>query len=167
MRVPVFLTEHQVTFETLVHPPAYTAQKLARVLHVPGKQVAKGVLLAGPTGFVLAVLPATHQIDTEAIAAALGGQVRLAECREITELFRDCEWGVVTPFGAQYGLSTVIDESLDPNDWIVLEGHTHEEAIRMRCGDFERLEGARRLRFAKQESGIREQGTNKGLGSRV
>jgi Ala-tRNA(Pro) deacylase len=150
MRVPSFLSEHHVAFETIVHPPAYSAQKLARVLHFPGGRVAKGVLLAGPHGYVLAVLPATHQVDTDALANALGGEVRLAEPREVTALFSDCEWGVVTPFGNLYGLATVIDESLDPDSWIVVEGHTHEEAIRIRCRDFEQLEHARRLRFAKR-----------------
>src|SRR5438132_460442 len=99
MRVPLFLTEQHVPFETIVHAPAFTAQKRAKVLHCRGSQVAKTLLLVGPSGHFLAVLPATHQLDTEALALALGGPVRLASSREITEIFRDCEWGVVEPFG--------------------------------------------------------------------
>ena len=59
MRVPQFLSDHDVPFETMVHAPAFTAQKRAKVLHLPGRQIAKTVLLAGPTGQFLAVLPAT------------------------------------------------------------------------------------------------------------
>jgi len=148
MRVPTFLTEHQIPFETIVHPPAFTAQKRAKVLHLSGSQVAKSVLLAGPAGYFLAVLPATHQVDIEALVVALGGPVRFADGREITELFHDCEWGVLEPFGSLYGLPTLLDESLDGETSIVFEGHTHAAAIRMRCRDFEQLERPRRLSFA-------------------
>jgi Ala-tRNA(Pro) deacylase len=56
---------------------------------------------------------------------------------------------VVVPFGTLYGLPTVIDEALDPEALVVFEGHTHGQAIRMRCRDFERLVRPRRLRFAR------------------
>jgi Ala-tRNA(Pro) deacylase len=149
MRVPLFLAEHQVAFETLVHPPAFTAQKRAKFLHLPGRHVVKSVLLKGPQGYLLAVLPATHQVDTEALASALGGSVRLADTWEVADVFRDCEWGVVPPFGTLYGFSTVLDETIDPEASIVFEGHIHGQAFRLRCRDFDRLEQPRRLRFAR------------------
>src|SRR5437588_1867137 len=99
MRVEQFLSQQRVAFETIVHPPAFTAQKRAKYLGVPGQQVAKSVLLVGPSGYVLAVLPATHHISTRTLARQLGGEVRLAEDQEVGEVFRDCEWGVAAPFG--------------------------------------------------------------------
>src|SRR5687768_9317974 len=69
MWIADFLAEHQVPFETIVHAPAFTAQKRARFLHVPGRQVAKGVLLKGPCGYFLAVLPAPQHVDTEVLSA--------------------------------------------------------------------------------------------------
>jgi Ala-tRNA(Pro) deacylase len=148
MRVPSFLADHRVPFETLYHAPAYTAQRRAKYLHVPGRQLVKAVLLRAPAGHLLAVLPADARVDLAALEGALGGPVRLAPAEEIPELFRDCEWGGLTPFGSLYGLTTVLDEALDPEALIVFEGHSHAEAIRMRCRDFERLERPRRLRFA-------------------
>jgi Ala-tRNA(Pro) deacylase len=148
MRVAQYLSEQDIAFETILHPPAYSAQKRAKHLGIPGRHVAKSVLLAGPEGFFLAVLPATHHVDTDALAATLGGPVRLADDREVADVFRDCEWGVVAPFGVLYGLSTVLDDSLDAEDLLVFEGQTHVEAIRLRCRDFERLERPRRLGFA-------------------
>jgi Ala-tRNA(Pro) deacylase len=153
MRIAAMLADRQVDFETLPHPPAFTAQKRAKYLHVAGRQVAKGVLLCGPDGFLVAVLPATHQIDTDELGRALGGSVRLATDAEIHALFPDCEWGVVPPFGTLYGLPTVLDDSIPPEALIVFETHTHVNAIRLRCGDFERLERPRRLEFARPVSG--------------
>src|SRR5262245_56882613 len=149
MRVPQFLTEQRVAFDKVIHPPAFTAQRRARFLGISGKRVVKSVLLAGPDGYLLAVLPAVCQVDTEALARALGGPVRLASADEIAEVFRDCEWGVMTPFGTLYGLPTLLEESVDPDALIAFEAHTHSIAIRMRCRDLERLEKPRRLRFAR------------------
>lgn len=148
MRVPDYLADKQVHFEALLHAPAYSAQQRAKHLKISGRQVAKSVLLAAPEGYLLAVLPATHHIDTDRLGRQLGGSVRLADDREAASVFRDCEWGVVLPFGTLYGLPTLLDDSLDPEALIVFEGNTTVEAVRIRCGDFERLEKPRRLRFA-------------------
>jgi Ala-tRNA(Pro) deacylase len=148
MRIAAFLTENQVRFETLFHPPAYSASQRAKQLHVPGRQVAKCVLLTTARGPLLAVLPATHHVNTAALEFELGTSVRLAGDDEISRVFPDCEWGVVLPFGTLYGLATILDDSLNAEDLIVFEGHTHVEAVRLKCTDFERLEKPRRLRFA-------------------
>ena len=150
MRVPNYLADHQVPFETVVHPPTYTATKRAQALQVPGRWIAKCVLLVGPHGYILAVLPATHHIDLTAIADDLGGPVRLARVEEIPEVFRDCEWGTLVPFGTLYGLPTLLDESMDAEASLVFEAHLHALAIRMLCRDFVRLEQPRRLAFARQ-----------------
>jgi Ala-tRNA(Pro) deacylase len=149
MRVPDFLMEQHVPFETLLHPPAFTAQKRAKYLHVSGRQVAKSVLLVGPAGYFLAVLQATRHIDTRKLSQELGGPVRLADVREVADVFRDCEWGVVSPFGGLYGLATLLEEELATDALIVFETNTHAEAVRLRCRDFERLEQPRRLQFAR------------------
>jgi Ala-tRNA(Pro) deacylase len=150
MRVPLFLADNRVAFETLYHAPAYTAQRRARYLHIPGRQLVKSVLLRAPAGYLVAVLPADARVDLAALGQTLGGPVRLASAEEIPEVFRDCEWGALSPFGSLYGLATVLDNALDPEMVILFEGHSHAEAIRMRCGDFERLERPRRLRFARR-----------------
>jgi len=151
MRVPDFLAAQRVSFETLLHPPAFTAQKRAKYLHVPGRQVAKSVLLAGPAGYFLAVLPATDQVDTGRLARELDGPVRLAAGSEIRAVFPDCEWGVVPPFGRLYGLPVLLEDELRPEALLVFEGNSHMEAVRLLCRDFERLERPRRLQFARRE----------------
>lgn len=148
MRISDYLTEWRIDYERLSHPPAYSAQKRAKYLRMPGRQVAKSVLLFGPPGYLLAVLPATHRIDTKSLARLLGGPVRLANDREIADVFRDCEWGVVSPFGRRYGIATLLEESIQSDAPLVLETHTQFESIRLLCRDFERVEKPRRLPFA-------------------
>ena len=150
MRVPDFLADHRVPFETLVHPPAYTAQRLARFLHVPGRHVVKSVLLHAPKGPYLAVLAATQQVDLAAVSAYLGQPVRLATAAQVDEQFRDCEHGALAPFGRLYGMTTLLEESIPLDATIVFESQRHAVAIRMACGDFARLEQPLRFAFARQ-----------------
>jgi Ala-tRNA(Pro) deacylase len=147
MRVPHFLADQQVAFETLIHPPAYTAQRRAKSLQIPGRLVVKAVLMHAPGGYLLAVLPATRQLDLDRLSGLLGGCVRLATAGEVRQIFRDCEIGAISPFGSLYGLASILDDSVDPSDLIAFEGHTHFHAIRMSCRDYERLERPRRLAF--------------------
>ena len=59
---------------------------------------------------------------------------------------------VVPPFGTLYGLPTLLDAALRPDSLIAFEAHTHVEAVRLRCRDFERLERPQRLAFSVPES---------------
>jgi Ala-tRNA(Pro) deacylase len=150
MRISQYLADEQVAFETVFHPPAFTAQKRAKFLHVPGRRVVKSVLLSVPHGFAVAVLPAPEQIDLAAVAAYLGGPVRLASAEQIGELFRDCEYGALTPFGRLYGLATLLEDTIPLEAEIVFEAQQHAIAIRMSCRDFVRLEQPLRFPFCQR-----------------
>ncbi len=141
MNVQDFLNNRKIPFETLEHAPTYTAQTLAQAVHVSGQEVAKTVLLQVDDGFMLAVLPSTHDVDFLRVASFLGAtRVDLADEEECGYRFPDCELGVLPPFGAKYGLRTMVDRSLLEDEQIVFEGNNHHEAIRMSCDDFIAIE---------------------------
>lgn len=143
MNIQTFLKDRGVEFEILTHEPTYDAQHMAQAVHVSGHEVAKTVLLRAnhAYSYMVAVLPATRMIDFERATKALGGsELALATEVEMASVCPDCEIGALPPFGSQYGLKTVVDESLVEDEWIVFEGNTHAEAIRMRLDDFLRLE---------------------------
>lgn len=150
MRVSQFLSDQRIMFEEMVHPPAYTSQKLAKFLRISGRQVVKSVLLKGAKGFFLAVLPASQQIDLARLGTRFGESTRLATVEEMCELFRDCEWGALIPFGRLYGLPTVLEETIPLDTTIVFEAQRHALAIRMSCSDFVRLEQPERFSFAQE-----------------
>ncbi|MEX1094953.1 MAG: YbaK/EbsC family protein [Planctomycetales bacterium] len=70
-------------------------------------------------------------------------KVELAPESELRTLFPDCELGAVPPFGSEYGLTTVVDEPLTHDDYIVFDGNSHHEAISMSYGDFAAIEHPR------------------------
>ena len=141
MNVQDFLNNRKIPFEILEHAPTYTAQTLAEAVHVRGLEVAKTVLLQVDKDFMLAVLPANFDIDFLRVASFLGAtRVDLADEKECEHRFPDCELGVVPPFGAKYGLRTLVDKTLLEDEQIVFEGNNHHEAIRMRCDDYVAIE---------------------------
>jgi Ala-tRNA(Pro) deacylase len=143
MKVLEFLDHSHIPYEVLTHEPTYDAQHMAHAVHVPGKAVAKTVLLRANHGYryMTAIVPATRMIDFDVASHALGNcELRLATEEEVSEVCPDCEFGVLPPFGSQYGAKTVVDSSLAKEDEIVFEGSTHHESIRMKLADFCRLE---------------------------
>ncbi|OAI51330.1 hypothetical protein AYO44_00540 [Planctomycetaceae bacterium SCGC AG-212-F19] len=148
MPIAHYLADAQVPFETLLYPPAYTAQRRAEHLGVSGRTVVKSILLQGPAGYFLAVLSASARVNTDLLAAILEGPVHLAPPGDVARIFCDCEWGVTLPFGSRYGLPTYLDATISPDAWLVMPSQFHHEALRLRCRDFELVERPRRLALA-------------------
>lgn len=146
-----FLVDKGIAFEIVSHRDTYDSQHLAEAMHVPGRHVAKTVLLRADRGFayVVAVLPATKLVDLQRLSAALGGsRLEFATEAEIAEHCPDCEFGVLPPFGSQYGMRTMLDADLAKETWMVFEGSTHHDAVRMSVSDFQRVEQPLLVHFA-------------------
>lgn len=149
MCIQEYLQGQRVWFETLLHVPVPSATKFAQSLHVPGRLVAKAVLLKTRDRFVLAVLPATSRIDMARMGEVLSErELALATEDEVMTIFGDCERGALPPFGRLYGLTTVVDASLSGGSEVVFMANMRHEAVRMRYRDYEEIENPMRARFA-------------------
>jgi len=151
MSIVEYLHSHRVRFETLLHRPASVATKLAQSVHVPGRGVAKTVLVKAGENYYLVVLPATSRIDLDRLGEVLGlpgSSVSLAAAVDLCRFFGDCEPGVIPPFGRLYGLTTLVDTSLSGSAEIVIPANQRHLGLRMRYRDFEAVESPHRARFA-------------------
>ena len=54
-----YLDQH-VTYDVIAHEPTMSSMRTAQACHIPGDCLAKGVVLRDATGYMLAVLPASH-----------------------------------------------------------------------------------------------------------
>lgn len=135
------LDDAGVHYEILRHRVDYTAQEAAADTHTPGREFAKTVMLdVGPQGHAMAVAPAVYRLDLEKVRAHLGsGYVRLADESAMSMLCPDCEVGAMPPFGNLYDLPVFVDPTLAADEFITFNAGTHEQAIRMRYADYERL----------------------------
>src|SRR5919109_531381 len=91
-----FLDAQHVKYVTIRHSPAYTAQEIAASAHIPGKEVAKTVMVKLDGRLAMAVLPASLQVNFERLQRAAGvSQAELASEQEFRDRFPDCEVGAM------------------------------------------------------------------------
>jgi Ala-tRNA(Pro) deacylase len=57
------LDREKVPYEVLTHRETFTAPELAQALHVPGRELAKVVMVKVDERFVMTVLPANWRVD--------------------------------------------------------------------------------------------------------
>ncbi len=143
-----FLNQQRVRYEIIHHPVAFTAQELAAIEHVKGRQHAKVVMVKTDSELVMTILPADHRVDLERLERLFGKPAQLAVEHDFESNFPDCEIGAMPPFGTLYGVRALVDKSLATTDTIVFEAGTHTDAIKMGYEDFARLSQAAVADFA-------------------
>jgi Ala-tRNA(Pro) deacylase len=131
--------DQNVTYEVIQHEPTVSSTHTAEVCHVSGDRVAKGIVLRRDGGYLLAVLPASRRIRLHDLRIRLRNNVELATEAEIEQLFRDCAPGAVPAVGECYGLEVLVDDSIDTQPEVYMEGGDHVTLIHMDHGQFARL----------------------------
>jgi Ala-tRNA(Pro) deacylase len=137
-----YLQKHGVEYDIMAHPRTYTSMETAQVSHVPGDRLAKSVLLRDASGYLVAVVPATHKLDLGQIGQLLERPVEMASETEVGALFGDCDFGAIPPCGSAYGIETVVDDALIRQRDIWFEAGDHEELIHVGGEQFDALMGA-------------------------
>lgn len=147
-----YLDENHIRYVVISHSKAFTAQGIAAVAHISGKELAKTVILKLDGALAMAVLPASFQVDLDAIRKATGVKAaELASEREFKQHFPDCETGAMPPFGNLYGIPVYVDETLTEDREIAFNAGSHLELIKLGYGDFERLVRPLVLTFAARK----------------
>jgi Ala-tRNA(Pro) deacylase len=135
-----FLDRYHTRYISISHSPAYTAQEIAASAHIPGRELAKTVMVKLDGKPAMVVLPASARLDMQLLKEASGArQSELASEQEFKNLFPDCETGAMPPFGNLYGLPLYVARKLAEDDEIAFNAGTHSELIRMAYRDYERL----------------------------
>jgi Ala-tRNA(Pro) deacylase len=148
-----FLDEHNILYIRISHSLAYTSQGIAELAHIPGRELAKTVVVKIDGKMAMAVLPASAHIDLIQMRAAVrANAVELATEAEFKDRFPDCETGAMPPFGNLYELPVFVDDSLTRDKEIVFNACSHRELIRMAYADFERLVKPKVLSFVRSKA---------------
>ena len=147
-----YLTSLDVQFRVIPQPKrVYTAQEIAAAAHIPGRMLAKSVMIKIKGELAMAVLPASHRVNFYRLKEVLGtDEVELASEEEFKDLFPECEVGAMPPLGNIYGLTVIASKSLTSQDQIAFCGGTHQELIQIAYEDFERLTDPTVLDFSYQ-----------------
>lgn len=135
-----FLDNNKIKFLTIQHSKAYTSTEVAASAHIPGKELAKTVLVKIDGKMAMAVIPASHKLKLEQLQKAAGAEsARIASEAEFKDKFPDCEIGAMPPFGNLYNMEVFVSDKLAEDEEITFNAGTHTELIKLAYKDFERL----------------------------
>ncbi len=143
-----YLDENSVKYVVISHSASFSAQEIAAMTHIPGREMAKPVMVNVNGELAMAVLPASYHIDFNRLALAMGTfDVYLASESEFKEKFPDCEVGAMPPFGNLYGVEVYVAQSLTEDEDIAFNAGSHTDLIKLPYKDFERLVQPKILSF--------------------
>ena len=135
-----FLDTQGIKYVAISHSRAYTAQEIAACAHIPGKDLAKTVIVKLDQKMAMVVLPATKKVNLDVLKDITGvNKVELATEAEFKDMFPGCELGAMPPFGNLYDMEVFVAEPLAEDDQIAFNAGSHTELIKLAYSDFERL----------------------------
>ncbi|MFQ5683086.1 MAG: aminoacyl-tRNA deacylase [Candidatus Binatia bacterium] len=134
------LDKAKISYEVYQHPHAFTAQETAASQHIPGREMAKVVILKVDGAFVMVVVPASKLVSFTRVKTGLGvTAVSLATEGDFASLFPDCEIGAMPPFGNLFGLPVYVDPALHKDETIFFNAGNHLQTVKVNTRDFEDL----------------------------
>jgi Ala-tRNA(Pro) deacylase len=132
-----FLDTNAVKYQIVSHSLAYTALEVAHSVHIPGKEIAKTVIVWMDGVMAMVVLPGTSLINFTALREQIGAKnIELASESEFSSRFPECEVGAMPPFGNLFGMPVIAATTLADDDEIAFNAGSHHELVRMSYTDY-------------------------------
>lgn len=147
-KIKDYLDGHHAKYVVISHSQAFTAQEVAASAHVPGREMAKTVMVKVDGKMMMAVVPATDYVHLPTLSKALGAhEVEIARESEFRDLFPQCETGAMPPFGKLFDVEMVVSKKLAEDPEIAFNAGSHREIVKMPYRDYERLLSPRVIEF--------------------
>jgi Ala-tRNA(Pro) deacylase len=147
-----FLDRNGAEYISIKHSPAYTAQKIAALAHVKGRNLAKPVMVKLDGRMVMAVLPSKYRVDLDLLREATrAGKAELARETEFSHLFPNCDTGAEPPFGNLWKMPVYVDRTLAEDKEIAFNAGSHSELVQLSYEDYARLVEPTVLSFSRPE----------------
>jgi HD-like signal output (HDOD) protein/prolyl-tRNA editing enzyme YbaK/EbsC (Cys-tRNA(Pro) deacylase) len=137
-----FMERANAEYRVLVHRRTATLTQAAEACDVPLSQLVRAVILVDSQGLLMAVLPADHVLDFDALCNLLHRELELVPGNQLGKIFDDCEPRSCPPLAPAYDLDVVIDSSLDQREVVTFEPGVHTTLVQMSSENFRRLLGS-------------------------
>lgn len=135
MGIPVhiraYLDRRQADYQVLLHRKTITLGQAAQACEMPLGHLVRAVILVDGQGLLMAVLPADHVLDFDALCSLLHRNLELVPGNQLATIFDDCEPGSYPPLARAYGLDVVVDSALTDMELITFEPGTHTSLMQM------------------------------------
>lgn len=140
------LTRAGIPFVTraYAHDPAVTefGREAAAALGVDPERVYKTLLAEVDGDLAVAIVPVTGSLDLKALAAALGGKRAHMADPALAERKTGYVVGGISPIGQRARLRTVLDDSAQRFDTVLVSGGRRGFDIELAPADLQRATGA-------------------------
>ena len=93
-------------------------------------------LLRDSFGLLMAVLPASRQLDYQRLTALLNRSVEPAFKTQLSSVFPDCDPGLIPPVGEAYGVRAIMDAGIATPDRVFITAGDHVRVIELARRDF-------------------------------
>jgi Ala-tRNA(Pro) deacylase len=135
-----FLDGQNIKYTIIHHSPAFTAQEVAATSHIPGRSMAKTVVVEIDDALALAVVPATRDVDMSLLrSVAEARYASLADPTDFATRFEGCQLGMMPPLGNLFGMRTYADSDLAKEENIAFNAGSHSDVVVMRFADYRRI----------------------------
>ena len=135
-----FLDTNHIKYVSITHSQAYTAQEVAASAHIPGREMAKVVIVELAGELAMAVLQANRRVILQDLREIIGSdQVSFAPEAKFQNRFPDCEIGAMPPFGNLFNLRVIADPTLFENERIVFNAGDRRFSVAMRAEDYKKI----------------------------
>lgn len=150
-RLQTYLDQLGEGYELIRHPHSHCSMESAAYAHIPGDNLAKGIVLRDTQGhLLLVVLPADFHINLKQLGNWLQREVHLVDEEELGSLFPDCALGAIPPIGPAYALPTIWDRVLGDKETVFFEAGDHESLVKVSGRVFHELMApAERAHFSR------------------
>lgn len=136
-----FLDRQQVAYETLPHRRTATLTQAADACDIPVSQLVRAVILVDAQGLLMAVLPADHVLDFEALCKLLHRDVELVPGNQLMAIFDNCEPRSYPPLAPLYDLDVIVDDAVNELEVITFEPGVHTALLQVSKANFHKLLG--------------------------
>lgn len=134
-----YLKQRGMEYKVVPHPRTYSSSQTAQAAHISGEKIAKGVLVKDNAGYMLAVLPASHNLSRTFLRERSHRPLDIAPEDDLKAVFPDCDPGAVPALGSAFELKTIVDRSLMSQSEIYFEAGDHEDLIGVDHDQFKSL----------------------------
>ena len=139
------------TVRSYAHDPAAASYGLeaAAALGVDAARVFKTLLVQAEDGLAVGIVPVARQLDLKALATALGvKRVQMAD-PAVAERVTGYVVGGISPVGQKRRLPTVLDESADDHETVLVSGGRRGQDLELRPTDLLAATGGRLAAIAR------------------
>ncbi len=136
-----FLDREGTGYQVLFHRRTSTLSQAADACDLPLNHLVRAVILVDGQGLLMAVLPADHVLDFNALGEWLHRDLELVPGNQLATIFDQCEPRSYPPLAPVYNLDVIIDTSLDELDVITFEPGIHTTLVQMDTEQYRKMLG--------------------------